>query len=305
MKKLCKILFLTLIVALTVCVRSYATDTDTTVEGGSSTDIPTVSESTEDNTDQDSDDVTDPSTDPDGSDVTDPTTDPDGDDVKDPTTDPDGGDVTDPSTDPDGGDIKDPTTDPDGGDVKDPNTDPDNSKDDDPTGMYSAQDEKSNIKISAPAGVVPNGTTLKVEVIINGDTFDAIVKTLGDVKFTIFDISLLNNNSAVQPTNGTVKISIPIPAGYDKTNLIAYRFAADGTKEKEYTVTVEGDYAVIEVDHFSDYVLAEKTSTTDVKKDSTLDKEPKTGINNPVTFVVSILIVACLGLAICIKKISK
>ena len=75
--------------------------------------------------------------------------------------------------------------------------------------------------------------------------------------------------------------------------------------EKEYTVTVEGDYAVIEVDHFSDYVLAEKTSTTDVKKDSTLDKEPKTGINNPVTFVVSILIVACLGLAICIKKISK
>ena len=45
--------------------------------------------------------------------------------------------------------------------------------------------------------------------------------------------------------------------------------------------------------------------TTDVKKDSTLDKEPKTGINNPVTFVVSILIVACLGLAICIKKISK
>ena len=305
MKKLCKILFLTLIVAFTVCVRSYATDIDTTVEGSSSTDIPTGSESTEGNTDPDSGSVTDPVTDPDGSDVTDPSTDPDGGDVTDPSTDPDGGDVKDPSTDPDGGDVKDPTTDPDGGDVKDPNTDPDNSKDDDPTGVYSAQDEKSNIKISAPAGVVPNGTILKVEIISNGDTFDAIGKTLGDVKFSIFDISLLNNNSAVQPTNGTVKISIPIPAGYDKTNLIVYRFAADGTKEKEYTVTVEGDYAVIEVDHFSDYVLAEKTSTTDVKKDSTLDKEPKTGINNPVTFVVSILIAACLGLAICIKKISK
>ena len=46
--------------------------------------------------------------------------------------------------------------------------------DDDPTGVYSAQDEKSNIKISAPAGVVPNGTILKVEIISNGDTFDAI-----------------------------------------------------------------------------------------------------------------------------------
>ena len=283
MKKICKILFLTLILALTVCVRSYATTDD-----GSSTD-PSSSESTEENTNTDSD----------GSNVTEPDTNPDE------------GDVTDPDTNPDGGDVTDPDANPDEGDVTDPDANPDDNKDNEPTGTYSAQDEKSNIKISASTDVVPNGTTLKVDVITSGDTFDAIGIALGDVKFIVFDITLLDsNNTAIQPNNGTVKISIPIPEGYDKSNLVAYRFAADGTKEKEYTVTIEGNYAVIEADHFSDYVLAEKVATTDgtvdnATSDKTLDNEPKTGINNPVAFVVSVLVIACLGLAICIKKMSK
>ena len=38
---------------------------------------------------------------------------------------------------------------------------------------------------------------------------------------------------------------------------------------------------------------------------STLDNEPKTGFNNPISFVITVLVISCLGLAICIRKMSK
>lgn len=176
------------------------------------------------------------------------------------------------------------------------------------TSVISIKDSTTNIRLDALAGVVPDDTTLKVEAITEGERFDAIKSVLDNEKFCIFNISLISNGSAIQPS-GNVKISIPIPTGYDRDNLIAYRIDSDGTKT-EYSVKIDGDYAVIETNHFSDYVLAEKLSASSTEEqnntsDSKLDSEPKTGINNPVSFVVTVLVIACLGLALCIKKISK
>lgn len=170
----------------------------------------------------------------------------------------------------------------------------------------SIKDPTSNIKLDANSGIIPGDTTLNVNPVTEGERFEEIKVLFGDVKFTIFNISLISEDVTIQPS-GTVKISIPIPIGYDRDNLIAYRVDTDGTVTK-YAVTIDGDYAVFETSHFSDYVLAEKeSSTTDSPNNltNTLDNEPKTGINNHVSFVITTLVVSCIGLVICIKKMSK
>ena len=326
MKKFCKILFLVTIFTLAISVCSYATSEDTSTGNGDTsldtstgTTTPDGADSTDPDTTPDDSEGTEPGTTPDDSEGTEPGTTPDDGEGTEPGTTPDDGEGTEPGTTPDDDEGTEPGTTPDDGEGTEPGTTPDDDEgtepgttpDDeskepetDPNAVYSTKDEKSNVQLNAPAGIVPDGTTLKVDIISEGSAFDAIKTALGDVKFNVFDITLMSNGSAVQPNNGTVKISIPIPSDYDKANLIAYRFGADGTKEKEYTVTVEGEFAVIETDHFSNYVLAEKTAApTDAKEN--LDNEPKTGIVNPITFVMSVLTFACLGLAICIKKMSK
>lgn len=292
MKKLYKILLLTLIIALTVCVRSYATVDDNLQTNEPNTDI-TENGGTGSSTDG-TDDEQEPSTTP-GENEDDDT----------PTT-PGGNEDDDTPTTPDDSDEEDPSTTPGGNEEEDPSTTPSEDEGTDNEAIYTTQDTNTNIKLSANVGIVPDGTTLNVEAITSGNVFDAISEKLGDVKFSLFDISLMSNNTAIQPTNGTVEISIPIPSGYDTSNLVVYRFADDGSQEQEYAVTIDGNYAVFETDHFSNYALAEKPATTNTStSDNQLDNEPKTGIANPVTLVVSTLAIACLGLFVCIKKLSK
>lgn len=207
--------------------------------------------------------------------------------------------------------------------VKDDVT-PDTKPDD--TTVISLTDDVFNIKLSANFGIIPDDTTLNIVSLTTGERFDSIKTVLGDVKFNAFDICLMSNGNTIQPT-GNVKLSIPIPADFNKDNLIVYRIDADNTKV-EYPVQIESNFAVFETNHFSDYVLAEKTTNTDTSSDvntdinadssidtaadsdatsdtNKLDNEPKTGFDNPVSFVVTVLVIACLGLAFCIKKISK
>lgn len=169
----------------------------------------------------------------------------------------------------------------------------------------SITDSTSNVKLDTTTAIVPEDTSLKVEVVTEGEKFDKIKGILGTDKLSIFSITLMSNDAAVQP-KGNVKLSLPIPDNFNKDNLIAYRIDEDGTKT-DYSVKVEGNYAVIETNHFSDYVLTEKADSTNESSDSNanLDTEPKTGIDNPVQFVLTVLVVACLGLTVCIKKMSK
>lgn len=165
-------------------------------------------------------------------------------------------------------------------------------------------DTKTNIKLETTTGVVPTDTKLVVEKITTGETYNTVVATLGaDVdKFVLYDISLTSNNVKIQP-NGKVKLAIPIPEGFDKTKLLVYRVAEDGTKTK-LDVVVDNNNAIIETDYFSSYVLGEKASIEDNKEnnieetkpsDSKLDETPKTGNNNSTIIVLSIVIVISLA----------
>ena len=198
--------------------------------------------------------------------------------------------------------------------------DPDDSETDEPetdNSLITIKDDSSNIIVEASKGVIQDDATLQVSPIINGTRYEEIKSVLENEKFTVFSISLMSQDQAVQPT-GKVTVKIPVPTGYDANNLIVYYISADNNKE-EIAVTVENNYAVFETNHFSDYVLAEKVSdagttendeenveeNTNENTTNTLDKEPNTGIVNPISFVVTVLIISCLGLAICIRKMSK
>lgn len=165
----------------------------------------------------------------------------------------------------------------------------------DNTSNIELTDNKTNIKLETNDSVVPSNTVLEVQPITEGTTFNNIKRVLSNVnKFRLFDITLKSNGVAIQP-NGKVKISIPIPEGFDTSKLIVYRIEENGNKV-EYKVTVIGNYAQFETDHFSKYVLAEVEQNSNEK-----DNTPKTGTEtNTIPYVLGII--ATIGIAFIIKR---
>lgn len=177
-------------------------------------------------------------------------------------------------------------------------------------------DTTTKIKLDTTTEVVPAGTTLVAEKVTSGTSYNTVVKAVEkDVsKFEMYDISLMNNNAKIQP-NGKVKVSIPVPSGFDASKIVVYRVADDGTKTK-LDANVKDGYVVFETDHFSNYVVAEQaTSTENTNTDTTetktenkntdreLDNTPKTGEETNVISVVATIVsvISALGLAV-IKK---
>lgn len=129
------------------------------------------------------------------------------------------------------------------------------------------EDSNTSIKLEAQNGVIPDNTTIDVIEITTGNTFNEIKNTLSEIKnFKAFDINLKANNTNIQP-NGKVKISIPIPVDFDVSKLIVYRLDENNTKI-EYQVTTANGYATFETDHFSTYILGEKSGLSNESQDN-------------------------------------
>lgn len=161
-------------------------------------------------------------------------------------------------------------------------------------------DETTNVKFNASFGIVPSNTLLEVSEIKEGAIFEKVKSALSQItNFIAFDITLKSDDEKIQP-NGKVKISIPIPNEFDKENLVVYRIEDDGNKI-EYAVTVEGEYAIFETDHFSNYVLAEMAEEV-LQVTKKLDEEPKTGEENYVVLASFIAVVSFVGMIIMRKQ---
>ncbi len=146
---------------------------------------------------------------------------------------------------------------------------------------------KDNIILETTTDVIPSNTSLVVENITEGNTYNNISKVLSSLanKFIAYDITLMKDNKEIQP-NGKVKLSMPIPSDFDTSKLVVYRIEEDGTKVeyKVNIVTIDGkQYAQFETDHFSNYVLVEKVNMQEenqsTQAEHKLDNEPKTGYN--------------------------
>ena len=164
--------------------------------------------------------------------------------------------------------------------------------------------------------------SLKVEKLEDKKLEELVTDALE--KVVMYDINLLNElNEKVQPTS-KVKVIIPIPEDYDKTNLIVYRI--ENEELIEYPVTVTGNNAEIETDHFSVYVLGEKKIVEDTKdeevtnpeenetnKEETKDEEvskdeiknPETGDNVILYIGLGFVIIICSLMVIKKLKLSK
>ena len=177
-----------------------------------------------------------------------------------------------------------------------------------------AKDEATNIQLSADSDEIPANAVFSVTAVSQGSSFVVAQTALKDSaeKFTAFDIKLTVDNRVVQPT-GKVTITIPIPAGYDKSKLVIYYIAADGTKT-EMASTISGDTIIFETDHFSTYALAQKGSNTTTESSTTATtttttsttqaaaKDVKTGEASHTAFALGIVVLAGMGMVVIGKK---
>lgn len=157
------------------------------------------------------------------------------------------------------------------------------------------EDGKTKIKLETTKGNIPDNTTMDITEITSGETFDKIKNNLVEIKnFKAFNITLKVNDKIIQP-NGKVKISIPVLEDADSSKLVVYRLDDDETKT-EIQVNITNGYAVFETEHFSTYILAEKTEVFNGSQDSTEknndDKLPQTGEEaNPFANYLTIVII--------------
>lgn len=159
-------------------------------------------------------------------------------------------------------------------------------------------DSTTGIGFEAEVAKVPANTVISVEKVTSGENFNKINIILGDNvnEMAAYNISLLSNGVKIQP-KGNIKVYLPIPSGFDISNLTVYYINTETGAKESFDVTIETiegiKYAVFETNHFSTYILAEKK-----EKDDT----PKTGSKNNLIEIASITSIISLAGIIVVKK---
>jgi|GEM_PF-675993 len=161
-------------------------------------------------------------------------------------------------------------------------------------------DSKTGVKIHADKGVFDEGVQLVVDAITSGADYEAAASALSDVgkKFKLYDVKFLDVDGKEVVPNGTVRISLPVAAGYDSENLAVYRMA-DGGKVLVKGMIENGYYTVVTKTAGS-YAIVEKSSTvTDAENTENVGDgkttAPQTGDNSNET-VYALLALAAAGI---------
>ena len=122
------------------------------------------------------------------------------------------------------------------------------------------KDEKTGIILEAITSNLPLNTMMVAIPMTSGSDYEQVKTLLADsINFVAVKINLVLDGNHIQP-NGKVKVSIPIPANFNNSNLIVYRIDEYGVKNPySVEIVVNGgvEYAMFKTSHFSTYVLAE------------------------------------------------
>ena len=160
------------------------------------------------------------------------------------------------------------------------------------TPEYLASDILSNISIKSNSTELPLDTAITVKQV----TSKEIEKALGTDVYAAYDISLYSNAKQVNITkleDGKFVVSIPVPEVLKNKEITVYYINSKGQKE-EHTATVKDGMASFETDHFSTYVLAEKTK--DIANPNTYD-----GITKSI-ILLSVSLLGIISALVCLKK---
>lgn len=108
-------------------------------------------------------------------------------------------------------------------------------------------------------------------------------------KYEVLDIKLLSKltGAEIQP-DGSLKITLDIPAGLNKANkLTVYRLVEGDGSMKKLDTSVEGDKITFATDHFSTYVIVEEKvetpTTQEPEKDTTTAENTTTNNEGQTT----------------------
>lgn len=165
------------------------------------------------------------------------------------------------------------------------------------TPTYKTSDLQTDVTITSDKGMIPLDTLIKVSKITGGSSYDEIIKILNIANSEMFDLSLYSNSLEEKITkldDGSFEVRIPISEKFKGKDLVVYYIADDG-KKVEYTVKIDGEYAVFNTNHFSIYTLAEME-----------EKNPQTfdGIMNSI-ILGSISIIGIVGCCLFLSKRKK
>lgn len=171
-----------------------------------------------------------------------------------------------------------------------------------PVEVVETADKTTNVSLNADTSIIPSNTVLEVKEVKSGKAYNTITESLKNVsnKFMAYDITLKSDGVEIQP-NGNVQISLPIPSGYDTSKIVIFRVETDGTKT-QYDVEIKDNYAIIETDHFSNYVIAEQNVSNTTETDKTpiqngeKDDTPKTGTIQYVGLAVIVVALSSIGI---------
>ena len=171
-----------------------------------------------------------------------------------------------------------------------------------PVEVIETADKTTNVSLNADTSIIPSNTVLEVKEVKSGEAYNTITESLKNVsnKFMAYDITLKSDGVEIQP-NGNVQISLPIPSGYDTGKVVVFRVETDGTIIK-YDTKIENNYAIIETDHFSNYVIAEQNVSSTTETDKTpikkgeKDDKPKTGTIQYIGLAVIVVALSSIGI---------
>jgi LPXTG-motif cell wall-anchored protein len=137
--------------------------------------------------------------------------------------------------------------------------------------------EDKDVIFNFAEGVLEKGTSFYATQLTSGEIFEK-VKLILDGKITLYDFSLVKGDHKVQP-NGEVEVSIPIPEGYNKENLVIYYISGDGSQKEKLTGEVRGNYYTFKTSHFSLYALVDESNNnnSDIGSNSNYTNQDNNG----------------------------
>lgn len=137
----------------------------------------------------------------------------------------------------------------------------DSSKIYEPT--YKNSDILTDVSVSTDKAEIPFDTVFSVEKITSGEEYNKILKILDVANNEMFDFKLFSsslNKYVTKLEDGSFEVKVPVSKELRGKDLVVYY--VEGDKKTEYPVTIDGNYAIFNTNHFSIYTLAEKKSKT-------------------------------------------
>lgn len=155
-------------------------------------------------------------------------------------------------------------------------------------------DVDTDITISTNNANVPLDAMIQAKGVTKTDLKDKI----GTENYHVYDISLYSKalgDYVKELSDGSFKVSIPIPSNLNGKTLMVYYVATDGTIEK-HEVTPNNGYAEFVTNHFSEYILAEAPASSTTNNPATLDD---------ILTYVAIMAVSAVGIVAVARVLKK